>query len=348
MLGARAAVIPNSCVSQDSGTRPGLLIFPARSRYCRGRVREAPIKGVFSCHVHHTGQEGVPARFQVGQDGVVVEHCAAFALVFVNLFAVEPYPDEVNGPCNQDASIATPGHRVELTRMSKAQCLLSRGCAWYHKREFDKAIAEYTRAIQLDPGRANGYSSRGRAWENKRQFDKALADYDQAIRLNPTDASFYENRGNAWAQKNDFEKAFADLNHAIQLNPKLAPAYNDRGAAWMGKKDFDKAIADFNTAIQLDPTCAFAYNNRGAVWINRNKYDKAIDDFSQAIRLDPKYATAYSNRGLTWEKKREYDKATADFNQAKRLDPTIRRPTAVASLREKWIDTTRRWRTSIR
>ena len=152
-------------------------------------------------------------------------------------------------------------------------------------------------------------------------YAKKIADYTKAIRLDPKDATAYYNRGNLWEAKGDYDKAIADYNEALQLDPKYAYAYNSRGNVWKAKGDYDKAIADYNKALRLDPKYVYAYNNRGTVWKAKGNYDKAIADYNDALRLDPKDAYAYNSRGNVWKAKGNYDNAIADYNEALRLDP---------------------------
>ena len=91
---------------------------------------------------------------------------------------------------------------------------------------------------------------------HKKEYDKAIADYTEAIRLDPRNAERLRNRGIAWRSKKEYDKAIADYNEAIRLDPEYALAYNHRGMAWSDKKEYDKAIADYNEAIRLDPKYA--------------------------------------------------------------------------------------------
>ena len=55
---------------------------------------------------------------------------------------------------------------------------------------------------------------------NLHQNDKTIADYTKAIELNPKLAMAYINRGNAYGRLKQFDKAIADLTKAIELDPK--------------------------------------------------------------------------------------------------------------------------------
>ena len=103
------------------------------------------------------------------------------------------------------------------------------------------------------------------AWPTgtRANYDKAIADYTEAIRLDPKFAEAYYNRGVAYENKGEYDKAIADYTEAIRLDPKYAEAYNSRGFAYGNKGEHDKAIADYTEAIRLDPKYANAYYNRG-------------------------------------------------------------------------------------
>ena len=69
----------------------------------------------------------------------------------------------------------------------------------------------------------------GPCLQEKGDFDKAIADYTQAIRLDPKDAEAHFGRGCSYSKKGDHDKAIADFTDAIRLNPKHADAYHNRG-----------------------------------------------------------------------------------------------------------------------
>ncbi|MFP3041080.1 tetratricopeptide repeat protein [Treponema primitia] len=196
-----------------------------------------------------------------------------------------------------------------------------RGTAYGNKKDPNHAIADYNQAIKLDPDFALAYNNRGSEYRNNGDYDQAIADYTEAIRLDPNYVFTYNSRGNVYYSKGDYDQAITDYTEAIRLDPNFVVAYSYRGNAYRNKDDYDRAIADYTEAIRLDPDSALAYFNRGYVYGNKSNHDRAIADYTEAIRLDPNDAMAYNNRGVAYQNKGDYDQAIADYEAALRIDP---------------------------
>ena len=78
-------------------------------------------------------------------------------------------------------------------------------------------------AIRIAP-RANFLTNRGNAYQAKGDLARAIADYDRAIQLNPAFADAYNNRGAAYRGKGDLNRAIADYQAALRVDPRLEAA----------------------------------------------------------------------------------------------------------------------------
>ncbi len=195
------------------------------------------------------------------------------------------------------------------------------GNAKYEIEDYENAISDYYKVIQLQPDDAEAYNNMGLAKFALEQHFDAIADFDIAIRLKPDYALAYSNRGIVKAQLGEFADAISDFDAAIGFDRELTSAYYNRGLMYAMLEQFASAVSDFNTAIRLDPEFASAYINRGVVKRKLGKYTAAIADYDIAIRLEPDAADAYLNRGTAKESLGQHVAAISDYDTAIRLKP---------------------------
>jgi len=69
---------------------------------------------------------------------------------------------------------------------------------------------------------AKAYVNRGAAYRKKGNYDRAIADFNKAIELDPGCAEAYHNRGVAYRRKGEHKRAIADLNKAMKLTPMMS------------------------------------------------------------------------------------------------------------------------------
>ncbi|MEJ2559350.1 MAG: tetratricopeptide repeat protein [Anaerolineae bacterium] len=237
-----------------------------------------------------------------------------------------------------------------------------RGGVYYYRGQLDQALAEVSKAIQLDPGygrayrglgtiyralddlaqaeaaytkglelerdnkdKAILYTNRGQVYAENDDLGSALSDMNQALRLDPTYARGYASRCKAYRLMHELDAALADCNQALELSPNYAWAYNERGLVYEAADEVKKALADYEKSTELDPDYAWPHNNQGVVLAKMDRLDEALERFSRAIALfsDPEdQAVAYSNRCNAYRLMEDFDGALADCERATELDPT--------------------------
>ena len=144
-------------------------------------------------------------------------------------------------------------------------------------------------------------------------YDAAIANYDRAIALEPDDADAYHNRGIAKDAQGDYAAAIADFNRAIALEPDDADAYHNRGIAKDAQGDYAAAIADFDRAIALEPDDADVYHNRGVAKAEQGDYAGAIADYDRVIALDPDNVAVLEDRAVAIAGQNGHTVASADY-----------------------------------
>jgi tetratricopeptide (TPR) repeat protein len=116
----------------------------------------------------------------------------------------------------------------------------------------EKVIADSSRVI--DRGglwSAIAYTNRGvTLLLEKKEYDRAIDDFNKTIELTPRNAPAYLGRGVAFVYKGQFNRALEDISRSIELNPKVSKAYDIRGLVYVQMGN-PRAIADFQKACDM-------------------------------------------------------------------------------------------------
>lgn len=134
-------------------------------------------------------------------------------------------------------------------------------------KDFDGAIDDFTKAIELDAENPIPYYNRGLAKSSKKNYDGAIADFTTAICF--------------------MEKAIKGT-CSILMNKKEWQrwyVYHDRGLTKYKKQDYNGAIADYTKAIELKHNYLRAYHNRGIARDSIKQHEEALADFKKAFEL---------------------------------------------------------------
>jgi tetratricopeptide (TPR) repeat protein len=205
--------------------------------------------------------------------------------------------------------------------VAAATARLERGLAHFQRGEHERAIAEFTAALGLNPNLAAAYAQRGEARRLTGEYELAVCDYDSAHLLDPSDARVLFNRGMVQWILGRIDAAVADFGACLRLDPNNALAWTHQGAAHADQDDLNAALADFTRALQLDPSSQLAYQKRGDLYVRLGDHDRAIADYNQAAKLNPFCALTCIKRGDAYRAKGEHERALADYTSAARLDP---------------------------
>ncbi|MFQ5748393.1 MAG: tetratricopeptide repeat protein [Planctomycetota bacterium] len=113
------------------------------------------------------------------------------------------------------------------------------------KQEFAAAAADFTRALELDPGLVDAWYGRGFSRLRQGQAALALPDLDRAIRLGPESGATYGVRGMALLALERWSDAVADLERALEIDPESVSHRLRLAVGRYCAGDWDQAQADF-------------------------------------------------------------------------------------------------------
>ena len=124
----------------------------------------------------------------------------------------------------------------------------NRGEAFIKRKEYDKAIAEFSSLLDEQPGYFYALFNRSEAYVRSRQFDKALKDIQLALESDPNVPGLYMNLARVLAtapdeKMRDGKKALESAKKAVEMIKYRDGRFLDTlAAAYAEAGDFNKAI----------------------------------------------------------------------------------------------------------
>ncbi|MEL7033915.1 MAG: tetratricopeptide repeat protein [Pseudomonadota bacterium] len=154
---------------------------------------------------------------------LVAETASAQVFVIGNGLGGECFQKTKNGFSNFRATeeICTRALREQaMTRKNRAATYVNRGVLRMREGQYEKALADYAEAVNLQPELGAAYLNEGAAHIYRRDFAAALAPLDRAIELESHDLfAAYYNRAIARENTGDVAGAYNDFQKSLELKP---------------------------------------------------------------------------------------------------------------------------------
>ncbi len=264
-------------------------------------------------------------------------------------------------PAETDGSSAgDPTQGPAAAEPKDADGFARRAAAFAARRDFARAVQDYNRAVELEPGVANhlydralahlaagqgvlgmadldqalvlkpdypaALLARGRLYLLASDEGRAKADFDAAMRSAPVEANVELAVAETYQTTRRYEPAVAHYTHWIEAHPKapgLAKVLNNRcWARALWGRELEAALADCDAAVRLERIPQIL-DSRGLVKLRLGRYDEAIADFDAALKQQPKLVTSLYGRGLAKLKSGRATEGQADLAAATALEPAV-------------------------
>ena len=110
-------------------------------------------------------------------------------------------------------------------------------------QQWDKALGDCRKAIELSPDSHNLYEDQGRLHLQLKEWGNALADYTKAIELAPDSARLYQDRALTYCRLSQWDRATTDFREALRITP---------GDPWLWRRLFEVAVASGTSENELN------------------------------------------------------------------------------------------------
>lgn len=197
-----------------------------------------------------------------------------------------------------------------------AKFLTLRGWAHWLDGRGREAMRDLNAAIRLQPNHTDAYRKRAFIREKSLDLAGALADYRRAIELEPSFADTRFHLADTFSQAGLDDEALSEYAVAIALDPRFLEAFNNRALLHSRRKNHLLALDDLSSALRIAEYPA-GFRNRAYVYVEMKRFAEAIADYDKAIALRPTaaYLTSRAQARLKWGQA-HFDRAKLDLAAA--------------------------------
>ncbi|KAH7155629.1 heat shock protein STI1 [Dactylonectria estremocensis] len=193
------------------------------------------------------------------------------------------------------------------------------GAAYFEKGDFDKCIESCTKAIE--EGReiyadfkviAKSYARIGTAHERKGELALAVENYNKSLTEHRTPDVLNKLRA--------AERAKTEAARTAYVDPAKAEEAREEGNKKFKEMDFPGAVAAYSEMIKRAPEDPRGYSNRAAAFVKLFEFPSAVEDCNAAIKQDPAFIRAYIRKAQAYFGMRKYSECVDACTEAQEVD----------------------------
>ncbi len=203
--------------------------------------------------------------------------------------------------------------KLENKEKSIAIEFYERGLENYSNNNYEGALIDYSKAIEIDIEFIDAYRNRASVKCSLGDYEGAIEDYSKLIEINSEDIDAYEDRGRAKYSLKNYIGAIEDFDKIIKLDNETK-IYSLRGKMKRYLLDYNEAMLDYDIAVNKFPNDFGCVFGRGELNYEMANYHSAIEDFNKCIELKPKLILSFQKLGECKLKIEDYKGAIDDFS----------------------------------
>lgn len=248
---------------------------------------------------------------------------------------------------NTTSSEQNMAHQTALQHKEK-------GNEAYKEKQFDVAIAEYDKAIELDATNCTLHTNKAAVYFEQGEYDKCIEECMKAVDIgrenradfkligkalhragtaslkmgNLANAKIYLAKSLSEFRNPDVkttlqqvEKKLAEEQRTAYINPQLADEEKEEGNKCFKDGKYPDAVQHYTEAIKRNPGDAKLYSNRAGAYAKLMEFPLALKDCEECIKIDSKFVKAYLRKGAVLMALKEIGKAREAYTCALDLDP---------------------------
>jgi type IV pilus assembly protein PilF len=172
---------------------------------------------------------------------------------------------------------------------ARARAHADLGAVYYQQKQWEIALDEYTEAVKIDPGYAQGYNGLGLVRSALGQDDMAEFNFKKALQVEPGNSESHNNYGSFLCSKNRIDESIKEFLEAIKnpLYTTPAMAYTNAGICAQRKNDAVNAEVYLQRALQIEPLSSVAAYQLANLQFKRKDVVAAKKSLQNALLSQP-------------------------------------------------------------
>ena len=163
--------------------------------------------------------------------------------------------------------------------------LTERGHIYYHNLEFDLALLDFKRAVEIQPRNFRILTLIGTIYARQGELEKSYDFFDDALIIAPDEKWILGNMAHLLYIKKDYSKALIYINRAIELEPENSNLYMQKALIYIADSNMNQGTIEINKAIEFKQDNDAAYYVRALNYAHFGNLEKAQNDLDEAINL---------------------------------------------------------------
>ena len=222
------------------------------------------------------------------------------------------------------------------------------------RQDYEKAISNFTKAIELVPHYTSAYTNRGDCYRFLGDYDEAMKNYKIALKYDSKSKRGLYGLSLVYDYQKKYDEDIKVLNKLVEFYPEYEDAYfglgwtyshlgdyktsvkyyekvvdlnSNRVDAWInlsnvsvGLRDYEKAIYYADKALDLNRSSLYALNNKTDALIQLKRYDEAMEYIELQLYQNKNYSRTYIQRGQVRLAQNDKSGAKQDFEKALELE----------------------------
>ncbi|MFH2063794.1 MAG: tetratricopeptide repeat protein [Pseudomonadota bacterium] len=169
----------------------------------------------------------------------------------------------------------------------EAEMYISAGLSMVSRGNPDQGLKLLQTGVAMEPDYFYYRGQLAHAFQEKGMFPEALAEYQKALQLNPHDTTLHNNIATLFDKLKEEEMALYHYRTAVGLNPNFSTSRHNLGALLFKKKQYAAAVENLKVAVTFGPDFPLSHYLLGMGLLKLGQKEEGLEEIAKAIRLDP-------------------------------------------------------------